>query len=237
LDTFWEQHRQQWDELFAGVRKLDGRLLPPNWQGVKIPSVELLETILLDEGIPLAWVPSQELLIAILDAPDGAARRRIIGSRWRRVVSDCEASQAEVSSGDLQPHCVFASDAVRALRDGHQAAAQALAANLLDSIIRQNVDLTLNKTVTATGKKRARIDLDDYQIETSFTMAPIWRAYEEYWESKGDPIPRAFGRHPSAHAVSRTQYSRINAVIAIMLVTSLLRLLDDGIGRKELTVP
>jgi hypothetical protein len=148
-----------------------------------------------------------------------------------------EASLAEVSSGDLQPHCVFASDAVRALRDGHQAAAQALAANLLDSIIRQNVDLTLNKTVTATGKKRARIDLDDYQIKTSFTMAPIWRAYEEYWESKGDPIPRAFGRHPSAHAVSRTQYSRINAVIAIMLVTSLLRLLDDGIGRKELTVP
>jgi hypothetical protein len=232
LGVFWEQHRQQWDELFAGIPKLFGRLLPPNWEEVKIPSVELLETILLDEGIPLAWVPSQELLIAILDAPDGAARRRIIGSRWRRMVSDCEASLAEVSSEDLQRHCVFASDIVRALRDGHQAAAQALAANLLDSIIRQNVDLTLKKTVTATGNKRIRIDLDDYRIKTAFTMAPIWRAYEEYWEHKGDPIPRMFGRHPSAHAVSRTQYSRVNAVIGLMLVTSVLRLLDDGIGRK-----
>lgn len=44
--------------------------------------------------------------------------------------------------------------------------------------------------------------------------APIWRAYAEYWENQGDPIPRAFGRHPNAHAVSRTQYSRVNAVIS-----------------------
>lgn len=236
LNAFLEQHRQQWDELFAGMRKLVERLLPPNWKGVKIPDVKLLEAILLDEGIPLAWVPSQELLTAILDAPDGTARRRIIGNRWRRVVSDCEASLAEVSSQDLQRHCVFASDIVRALRDGHQAAAQALAANLLDSIIRQNVDLTLKQTVTATGNKRIRIDLDDYQMKASFTMAPIWRAYEEYWENKGDPIPHVFGRHPSAHAISRTQYSRVNAVIALMLVTSLLRLLDDGIGRKKLAI-
>jgi hypothetical protein len=234
LDTFWEQHRKQWEGLFAGAHKLFEGLLPPNWKGMMIPSVELLETILLDEGIPLAWVPSQEILSAMLDAPDGVARRRIIGSRWRRVVSDCEASLAEVSSQDLQPYCVFASNIVRALRDGHQAAAQALAANLLDSIIRQNVDLTLKKTVTATGNKRIRIDLDDYQMKASFTMAPIWRAYEEYWESKGDPIQRVFGRHPSAHAVSRIQYSRVNAVIALMLVTSLLKLLDDGIGRKKL---
>jgi hypothetical protein len=232
LDVYWEQHRQQWDELFAGTRKLFRRLLPSNWEEVKIPNVELLETILLDEGIPLAWVPSQDVLIAILDAPDGAARRRIIGSRWRRIVSDCETSLAEVGSQDLQRHCVFASDIIHALRDGHHTAAQALAANLLDSVIRQNVDLTLKKTVTATGNKRIRMDLDDYRMKTAFTMAPIWRAYEEYWESKGDPIPRMFGRHPSAHAVSRTQYSRVNAVIGLMLVTSLLRLLDDGIGRK-----
>lgn len=233
LSTFLEQQSLQWAPLFEELRKSIQAWLPPNWNGIKLPSVELIETILVDEGIPLAWVPSPELLQAILDAPGGAARRRIIGSRWRRVVSDCEASLAEVTDKDLQLHRVFASDIVGALRDGHEAAAQALAANLLDSIIRHNVDLRLKRAVSAAGKNRTRIDLDDYQLRAAFTLAPIWRAYEEFWEHKGDPIPRMFGRHPSAHAVSRSQYSRVNAVIALMLVTSLLRLLDDGIGRKK----
>lgn len=235
LNTFLEQYRSNLQSLFDGVRKAVEAWLPPNWQGVHPPSGHLIETILLDEGIPLAWVPSAELLTALLGAPDGAARRRIIGRRWRRLVSDCEAALTEVTSNDLHGHCVFASDIVRALREGHEAAAQALAANLLDSIIRHNVDLTLKQVVSVTGRKRKRMDLDDYQIKAALALAPIWRAYEEFWEHKGDPIPRVFGRHPSAHAVSRVQYSRVNAVIALMLVTSLLRLLDEGIGRNRLS--
>jgi hypothetical protein len=235
LNTFLEQHRSDWQSLFEGVRKAVETWLPPNWQGVHLPSDHLIETILLDEGIPLAWVPSAELLTALLGAPDGAARRRIIGRRWRRLVSDCEAALAEMTSNDLHGHCVFASDIVRALREGHEAAAQALAANLLDSIIRHNVDLTLKQVVSATGRNRTRMDLDDYQLKAALALAPIWRAYEEFWEHKGDPVPRVFGRHPSAHAVSRMQYSRVNAVIALMLVTSLLRLLDEGIGRNRLS--
>jgi hypothetical protein len=233
LNALFEQQHQQWAPLFEQLRKSVESWLPPNWQGIRLPGDHLIETILLDEGIPLAWVPSQEVLTAILNAPDAAARRRIIGRRWLRVVSDCEASLAEVTNKDLQSHCVFASDIARALREGHATAAQALAANLLDSILRHSVDLHLKQTVTATGKKRVRIDLDDYQLKAGFTFAPIWRAYEEFWEQNGDPVPRAFGRHPSAHAVSRAQYSRVNAVIGLMLVTSLLRLLNEGINSNK----
>jgi hypothetical protein len=235
MNVFLERQHRQWAPFFESLRKAIKSWLPPNWQDVNLPSSHLIETILLDEGIPLAWVPSPEVLTAILEAPDAAVRRRIIGRRWRRIVSDCEACLAEVTNTDLKPHCVFATDIARALREGHAAAAQALAANLLDSIIRHNVDLQLKQTVTATGKKRVRIDIDDYQLKAGFAMAPIWRAYEEFWEKNGDPVPRFFGRHPSAHAVSRAQYSRVNAVIGLMLVTSLLRLLDEGIGDNKFT--
>jgi hypothetical protein len=187
--------------------------------------------MLLDEGIPLAWVPDPKTLQALFDAPNAAKRRQIIGRRWRHIVSACEDALNEVDHPDLRCHQPFAADIVRALRDGHVSAAQALAANLLDSILRSNFEKDVFKIVTTNNKSGTRFDLDDYQARAAFTLAPIWRAYAEYWESQGDPIPRAFGRHPSAHAVSRTQYSRVNAVLALMLMTSLLKLLDRELGR------
>lgn len=221
-----EQQRTQWDSLFESLRKLAERVFPPNWKGVKRPDLSVIETILVDEGIPLAWVPSSSILQALLDAPDAKERRKIIGRRWRRIVSDCEAVLDEVSHPSLQCHHPFAADIASALRDGHSSAAQALAANLLDSMLRRNFDPTDLKDVTSNKKNGNRFDLDAYQARAAFTLAPIWQSYAQYHEEKGDPIPRAFGRHPSAHAVCRRQYSRTNAVIALMLVTSLLRLLD-----------
>jgi hypothetical protein len=227
---FFEQQRNQWDALFDSMRGLTERLFPPNWKGVNTPDLDVIEAILLDESIPLAWIPDQPILQAVFDAPDAAARRSLIGRRWKRLTSDCEASLGEVSHAELRCYQPFAVEAARALRDGHASASQALAANLLDSILRRNFSKDSFKTITS-NRKGSRFDLDAYRIRTAFTLAPVWRAYAEYWESQDDPVPRVFGRHPSAHAVSRTQYSRINAVVALMLITSLLRLLESELKR------
>ena len=229
--NFFEQHRRQWDSVFESMRGLAERVFPPNWKGLNQPDLDVIELILLDEGIPLAWVPSQPILQAVFDSPNATARRLVLGRRWKGLTSDCEACLSEVSHADLRCHQPFAMDVVRAMRDGHASGAQALAANLLDSILRRNFDKDDFKAVTTNKKGGSRFDLDAYRIRVAFTLAPVWRAYAEYWESQGDPIPRAFGRHPSAHAVSTTQYSRINAVIGLMLVTSLLRLLDSELKR------
>ncbi|MGH3401316.1 MAG: hypothetical protein ACRDRJ_02185 [Streptosporangiaceae bacterium] len=221
-----EQQHKQWGSLFESLHRLAERFFPPNWQGVEHPDFDTIEVILVDEGIPLAWIPCPETLQALLDASDARGRRKIIGRRWKGIVSDCEEVLDEVSHPALQCHHPFAMDTVTALRDGHVSAAQALAANLLDSILRRNFDKHDFKDVTTNKKNGNRFDLDAYQARAAFTLAPVWRAYAEYWQSQGDPIPRTFGRHPSAHAVSRMQYSRVNAVVAVMLVTSLLCLLD-----------
>jgi hypothetical protein len=53
-------------------------------------------------------------------------------------------------------------------------------------------------------------------------IAPVWSVYRQFWTTNGDPVPKTFGRHASAHAVSKAQYNRTNAVLGVMLVTSLL---------------
>ena len=119
---------------------------------------------------------------------------------------------------------------VRAIRDGHGEAAQALSANLLDSILRSWVDKTNLKKITQNHftKTGVKIDLEDYEIRAAFVVAPVWHAYAQYRTEAGDPIPSKFARHASAHAVTRRQYTRINAVMGLMLVTSVLKFLDSG---------
>lgn len=206
LTALIAQQSRQWDSLFETLRALAEKFLPPNWKDVRHPDFKTIEAILLDEGIPLAWVPNPDILQTLFDAPDAPARRRIIGRRWRRVVSDCEVVLNGVSHPTLQRY-------------------------LLGSILRRNFDKQPFRSVMTNKKGSDRFDLNDYRVKAAFTLAPIWRAYAEYWENQGDPIPRVFGRHPSAHAVCRTQYSRVNAVIGLMLVTSLLKLLDDELAR------
>ena len=229
--ALFRQHHEQWDAIFASLRSIADAIFPPNWKDVRVPEISVIMSVLLDEGIPLAWIPCADTVQAVFNAPDAVGRRQVVARRWRRTVADCEVALGEVSYASLQCHQPFAADIVRALRDGHSSAAQALAANLLDSILRRNFDKDELKIVTTNRKGGNRLDLDDYQVRAAFTLAPIWRAYAQYWEHQGDPVPRTFGRHPSAHAVSRTQYSRINAVMALMLVTSLLKLLDVELGR------
>lgn len=52
--------------------------------------------------------------------------------------------------------------------------------------------------------------------------------YQRSNPAGGDEIPDRFNRHACAHAVSVRQYTKSNAAQAVMLVSSLLRLLDES---------
>lgn len=229
LASYFAQQREQWEKLFDALRTIAEKTLPPNWLGVDNLDLSGIKPILLEEGLPLVWVPGQSTLRAILAAPDARSRRRVLGRRWKHVLDDCETVLDDVNHSTLMQHVPFAKEVASALRAGHVTAAQALGANLLDSIMRCNFSKNSVRQITK-NKKGDQFDLDAYKLRVACTLGPVWRAYAEYWQDKGDAIPRSFGRHPSAHAVSRIQYSRINALTALMLVTSLLRLLDSELG-------
>ncbi|WP_284435575.1 hypothetical protein [Streptomyces sp. TUS-ST3] len=217
----------QWHSVFASLDDVINRLYPENLRDVT-PDLDDLEELLVEEGIPLMWVPGPQTARALLDAPDAAARRRILGRRWKGIVNDCEAVLEEVTHLDVQDARGFALDVVRALRAGHTSAAQALAANLLDSLLQRHFDHAARVQLTKNDFKTTgvKFKFEDYKFKVACTFAPVWYAHARYFPKNGDPIPRTFGRHPSAHGVSRTQYSRINAVYALMLVTSVVKFFD-----------
>src|SRR6266511_1666115 len=104
------QQHKQWDSLFRSLQELTESLFPANWKGVRHPQLHVIEVIVLDEGIPLAWIPSPGVLQTVFDAPDAAKRRQVIGRRWKRVVSDCEGVLSDVTHVGLQCYQPFAAD-------------------------------------------------------------------------------------------------------------------------------
>ncbi|WP_410622293.1 hypothetical protein [Amycolatopsis sp. cmx-8-4] len=225
-------YTERWREIFSSLVTLSVEWFPPNLDAA-LPSYEQLEVMLVDEGIPLAWVPRSDTVRSLSNAATAVERRRILGRRWRGIAGDCASVIAEVDHADLRDSRGFAMDCVRALQDGHSNAAQALAANLLDSLMQRHmtnarrVDLTRNEL----KKNGTRFDLDGHKLRVALTFAPVWYAHAKYRPDQGDVIPRVFGRHPTVHGVSRTQYSRINSIIGLMLVTSVLKYFDVELPR------
>lgn len=238
LDIADQLHKQMQAQLaptFELMRKAVQDLWPKNWGDARPSSIDALEAILTDEGIPLLWVPGPKTVEALFKADTPAQRRRAVSQRWKGIVSDCEAVLRDIELVVLQEDREFAQQCVRALRDGHNGPAQALAANLLDTVLTKYFEHDYRKKITDNWFRQngTRFDFDDYGFRAALTLAPVWCAHAHFFANNGDPIPSTFGRHPSAHAVSRAQYNRINAVIGLMVVTSVIKFCDVELRRKK----
>lgn len=198
--------------------------LPSNWRGVKVDVDEIEEDVfqILAEGIPLAWVPDKRVIGLLLGASTAQSRRRIISNNHRGIVRSCSTVAASLP---LRGRPLFLADmitrAVNALHAGHVEAAQALATNVLDTLLWGYSSAALGRSRGAVlnpsyGEKLAeqrswRLQL---ALRPSFTLMRGEHTVHERHNG--------FHRNATAHAVTSYQYSRINAVLAIMNATSVL---------------
>jgi hypothetical protein len=77
------------------------------------------------------------------------------------------------------------------------------------------------------AKDFAKIDDPKYLTMTELrfraALAPIGPFYVTWWPSTGDPMPEQLSRHVTVHQADPTHYTHGNATIAIMLLASVLR--------------
>lgn len=220
IEAIQQVQRRQFAGVIARARRALIESLPPNWpHGDEVTIPENLEALLLDEGLPLAWVPPNATLLKVFEASSPGERRKALGSRWRSVAQACVAELGAIDDDELAEFVGFALEAAESLLDGKSSSSQALSANLLDSIPRD---------VQHQGQT------GDHRTEEAprHRRLPATRRHRA-WRHLGLPrrvlarkVPNQFSRHGSAHAVSRRQYSRINALIALMHVVALLKVIE-----------
>jgi hypothetical protein len=225
LNTSWlEGLNTSWLEGFGDLIRRRVRGLPSNWLGVSAPDVlddDKLRLIVLEEGIPLAWVPGAALIERIMSANDAAERRQLIRNGWRGILRDCERAATELPSRQARSHARFIHLSASAIAEGHYEAGQALAANLVDTLGRSFVHVHLVgynwSLVTA---KNQRTKLSKLALRALLVLGPLAVGHSDY--RPGDSVPRAFSRHATAHGVSRKQYTKVNSLLALMNATALL---------------
>lgn len=198
--------------------------LPPNIRALgSAMDLERLIDLATDEGLQFAYVPPTAVISKVLAAPDAAARRQVIRNNGRLILRSCENELALVQRADLTHHVAFAQRSASALRAGHRDASQALSANLLDTVLADQLG-PLKKLVT---NQKSKPDVDEFSVRAAIALSGIWSAHGQYFPEKGDRVPRAYSRHGTVHGVSKRQFTAVNATLALMHVVALLRLLDS----------
>jgi len=212
--------------------------LPPNLQEIR--GLALVGTqCLAEEGITIYAVPRAATARRLLLAETPQARRRVLGDCFHSILDDCEAELGRCNRMELVPYARITSRAIAAARDGHTEAAQALGANVVDSLLaqrygwRRSRDLT-NHTKTTSVELLSQLAVAEYMV-----IAPIYASYMAYWPGGGQPVPHRFARHVTTHHAIPRQFSRRNVAQVLMQATSLIALFSGElrVGGAATRVP
>ncbi|GGT02420.1 hypothetical protein GCM10010271_00030 [Streptomyces kurssanovii] len=209
-------------------------LMPENWQKEKLSYRAMVSVI--EEGIPLAWVPPASVIRELLEATDAKARFEVLESNQAVVIEQCGAALEAVTDPGLEHQAGLLQTCVEMAGDGYLPGAQALASNVLDTLFRgiwraePNLQQPNGKwdTYAKVAARLPEIDADASTIlefRMACALAPFRSALDGF---KDGPVPSVFNRHATAHAAGRTQYTAVNALVALMLTVSLLRELQEG---------
>ncbi|RDV44884.1 hypothetical protein DOE76_09050 [Leifsonia sp. ku-ls] len=193
------------------------------------PDVETMKKLMLDEGLPIAWVPRVDTVQSLVEAATPSERRAVYGRRWRGVVTDCEQLVDSMTSVATSGYLRFLRAIIASLRDGHSEAAQALAATTLDTAVSEFLAPATRKAWIG---NKDRIDPDVLSVRQFFLFSQLWGIHRHFFVSNGDPIPGTFNRHGSVHAVTPRQYSRLNAILGLAHLTSFLYSMDLAYGER-----
>lgn len=198
-------------EEFEGAYDQWAGLLPDNWRNLSMTALEAVGRTMESTGWVLAWVPREEILVELIDAPD---RRDAIGrllTYQDHVLDDLNKGLGEVTDPSLADVSVALHQGVRSYEWGYSFPAQAIAAVVLTSLIKQQLE------VSDPGESPLLTFRRNSLLRAGGT------ALNSYWPSPGDPVPSLFNPYATAHRFDLTHFNQANALAGLMLGVSFLR--------------
>ncbi|MFB9363025.1 hypothetical protein [Actinoplanes nipponensis] len=238
----------QLSQEIARLPRLSDRLqlltqkYPPNWLGCRINPVDAWP-VMQDEGIPLVWVPRAGILTDLLASPDRDTRLKILVEHRAAIAEDCRAVLAEVTHPEMTEQVPLGLKAIDAFAAGHHESAQALAVVIVETVVTRLIPPKEPKPGGSRSKYTRiaaalrvedpeKVTVEDMRLTAA--MAPIGPFFVPWYPSNGNPAPEELSRHVAVHQAHVAHYTPGNAVVAVMLLASVLRALQEQL---ELTPP
>ncbi len=211
-----------WAERLSDILRPLRERLPPNWPG----DIDLaqVQAVIQDDGLPVVWVPREEIVTSLLAAPDRAARVEVLLAHEWEITADCRAVLGGISHETLSGQLPLAVKALEAFETGHHEAAQALAAAITETAVTHalgNYKEARQRAAFDSGTVTLR------ELRVQAALAPIGPFYTAWYPSSGAPAPEALSRHVTIHQADQLHYTRGNAAVAVLLTTSVLLALQE----------
>ena len=197
------------------------RVAPPNWP-YPLPDLMAIETLLQEDGIPLVYVPRAQIVSAMVDAATTDERFAILNEMSGLIAEDCLRALPERPHMGIEKQVPLVREAIQAFNAGYYGPAQALAVAVSDTYLARFVGGSY-------GVMKKKASLSQYSDEEPafqlfrmvYSIAPVTQFLTPFDAKKKTPPPDRLSRHVTVHSASTDHLHKTNALVAIMLASSL----------------
>lgn len=216
-------------------------LYPPNWHHPDISPVDdkCLRQLLREEGLVLAWTPDAGTLRLLLKAEHSYERRQVLVDRCGPIVKHCTELMAEQLSGHFGIEAAAVIEAAHTYLEGRYWGAQALATNVLDSVLRWQLAssygaLAKGNDDSFQSKAVRRTFTPQLAFQAAMVLESVRAAHAQDSKPGNDAAtPTMYSRNATSHGVSPRQYSPTNALIVLMHATTIIMLFARRLELEE----
>jgi hypothetical protein len=215
---------------------------PENWRGSGLTPEQILPVAIVD-GIPVAWVPPADVLKALVGTPSG---RRVaeLTKHTDEILKDCRTRIGQSNDELAADESTLVRRALDAFEAGYHEAAMALAVAVGESLALWASEPRVHffdsrEEMIAWDELRkkekynlAKLELaavspaqptNPHEVLRHALIGPIPRFFTPFWGREGEAMPATTSRHATVHKPTVRHLSTENALLAIMLATSILR--------------
>ena len=203
---------------------------PPNWDdGTRL---DPLGSLVSDDGIPVVWLPRADVLQEVTSASDREERLNVLMERQTDCLDDARNVLAATTHPALAGQVILAWSALDSLADGHHQSAQALSCVVIESATRRDIAEGSRRTAKLVTDRLDEAAL--VELRLWMALAPLARFYDEWRSEKtSGPAPALLNRHATVHGGSPDHFNTGNALVAVLLATSVLRALQELAEERE----
>ncbi|MDH6710148.1 hypothetical protein P3T27_006897 [Kitasatospora sp. MAA19] len=216
--------------------------LPENLRHIHPSRWKKLIQISADDAVSLTWAPSPEVITALLEISSSDDRVEILEAHRDEIQADVITSLDKVAHPHLKNAVRLLRAAVRASGSGHFEAAQALAANVLETLMTSHGNSWVRQAFpefrpSGSGHYRTLIEVLTSDMEwrhRSVDDLVRFLVVVGLGDVFGpDDVQLTFNRHLAAHRASEYSYQPHFALSALLLTHGLLRALDADMTPPE----
>lgn len=211
-------------EPLRELGKISMPSVPTNWPLDRMPSLSRLVELAFEYGIPIIWVPSGDVVVALADADDPDLA---LVEAAPTVLNDCRTVAIECNHPALASAVAMLREAIDVAEDRKWLVAQAAATMVCEYLwVGSNADLIiLGDPYPPPPEDPMKITIR--MLRPMFIVNAAEQAWKQFWVKKGDEVPKRYNRHASTHTLYEDQYTTRNALVGVMLAASLMREIQE----------